>query len=73
MPDRNIFFFKDLNMKTLLKKDKKYDPAQLKTSGLSIGIICSSPQSRETIPLNNRLLNSEQWMVRKIFILQVCS
>ena len=43
MPYRNLFIFKDLNMKTLLKK--------VKTSKLSTGIICSSPQSHETIPL----------------------
>ena len=37
-------------MKTLLKK-VKYDPAILKTSKLSTEIICSSTQTRETIPL----------------------
>ena len=59
MPYRNLLFFKHLNMKTLLK-EYKYDPAILKTSDLSIGIIGSSPQSRETIPLTTFLCHERR-------------
>ena len=56
MPYLSLFFFKYLNMKTMVKKNKKYDAGILKTSDLSTGIIFSCHQSRETIPLSSHIL-----------------